>query len=475
MYLASLTQERFIVAQNVEQYLISAVLKTNDHITPAARGITSHFFSGFEDEWKFIEHYISSHKRTPSRAAFLNKFPTFKFKNTDDVEHFCGEVRTAHAQTALTAGIQEIIADIDVGDIASALQTMHRTALETEAKLIGVSDDADIIDNWQDTFSEAMRRVARKSQFGQSGIPTGFPTLDERTGGPQPGHLWIVAARLGQGKTWSLVRMAAAAAFSGISVQYDALEGTRAEIAMRFHTFASSEYGLKVFKNADLTMGQNFSPREYKEFLKSLRNDVDGKMFIADTTRGPVSPLTIASQIERNKTEATYLDYITMMDTDNPDVRQGMVKLSKQLKGVAERYQTAIIAAAQLNRNAAGTKQFSGPEMLAESDSFGRDADAVITMVQLSKHVIGMKLVKFRHGRDGYVWYSKFLPNTGHFEEITFDQAQDVISEDKDSKDDEEGAYKFKPRVKGSFKNLQEGRNKFNSTLPKRKIVVKRK
>lgn len=467
---------------NSEQLLISAVVKSKDHVTPAARGITTKFFSAYSEEWRFIEEYIASHKRTPSRAAFSYKFPDFTFKNTDDVDHFCIEVRKDHATSALTSGIQDIIADIGNGDVLDAIHSMQRIALDTEAKISGVSNDADIIENWDDTFREVMRRVARKEQFGQSGIPTGFPTLDERTGGPQPGHLWVVAARLGQGKTWSLVRMAAAAAFSGLPVQYDALEGSRAEIAMRFHTFASSEYGLTVFKNMDLAMGQNFSPREYKEFLKGMRNDITGKLFVADTSHGPVSPMTIASQIERNHTVCTYLDYITLMDTsDGGDDWRGMAKLSKQLKGVAERYQTAIVAAAQLNRNAAGSKQFSGPEMLAESDAFGRDADAVISMQQMSKHVIGMKLVKYRHGRDGYVWHCKFLPNTGHFEEITFDQAQDVIADDKDAKDEVGSEYKFKPREKGSFKALQDSRAKFKEdaktqeTRRKMKAPVKKR
>lgn len=433
-----------------------------DHVTPAARGISSDFFASYEDEWKFIERYIERHKRTPSRGAFQTKFPEFLFKNVDDVEHFCIEVRKSAATGALTSGIQEIIGNIENGNLEDAIRSMNKIALETESKIAGESDDSDVIDNWKDTYTEVMRRVDRKKQFGQAGIPTGFPTLDERTGGPQPGHLWILAARLGQGKTWSLVRMAAAAAFSGLPIQYDALEGTRAEITMRFHTFASSEYGKQVFKNTDLSMGQNFSPREYKEFLQGLREDVKGKMFIADTTRGPVTPMTIASQIERNKTAVTYLDYITLMDTDaNRDERQGMVRLSKQLKGVAMRYQTCIVAAAQLNRSAAtiGGSNYAGPEYLAESDSFGRDADAVISMRQRSKHIVSMKLVKYRHGRDGFEWHCKFLPNTGHFEEVTADQALDIIAEDKDAGEDEGAAYKFKPREKGSFKDLQKQRN----------------
>jgi hypothetical protein len=203
-------------------------------------------------------------------------------------------------------------------------------------------------------------------------------------------------------------------------------------------------------------------------------------MHIADTTHGPISPLSIAAQIERNKPDAVYLDYITLMDTAdvNGDDWKSIGRLSKSLKQVAQQYQVPIVAAAQLNRNAAQGKDLAGPESLAESDAIGRDADAVITMKQLSKHVIAFKLAKYRHGRDGYTWYTKFLPNTGHFEEITFDEAQDAISEDKDSEVEED--FKFKPRKKGSFKELSEKRHGKSSggakksTAKKGKRVVKR-
>jgi replicative DNA helicase len=450
---------------NPEQMLISSVINAKDHMTPASNGINSKFFHSYPDEWQWIERYIRKHRRAPSKSALRSKFPGFKIQSGDDVAHWCDEVRLSHATAETSSAIEEILEDIEDGHIEDAVKKMQSRSLSIESALSGENHDSDIITNYQDVIDEVMRRHARASEFGQSGIPTGFPTLDERTGGPQPGQVWIVGARLGQGKTWSLARMACAAAFSGFNIQYDALEGTRAEIAMRIHTFASSEYGQKVFKNIDLVKGQNFSPREYKEFLQDLRNDVKGRMHIADTTKGPISPLSIAAQIERNKVDAVYLDYITLMDhaDSSGDDWKSIGRLSAGLKRTAVAYQVPIIAAAQLNRTAAAGKDLAGPEALAESDAIGRDADAVVTMRQLSKHVIAAKLAKFRHGRDGYTWYCKFLPNTGHFEEITFDEAQDVIADDKD--EELEDDFSFKPRKKGSFKEASE----------KRHVTVKKK
>lgn len=473
--------ERVVVATSPEVYLISAVIKKSDHITPAARGITRRFFHAYPDEWTWIEKYISRNKRAPSKGAFLGKFPTFRLKKVDDVEHYCEEVRKAHIQVELTASVSEIIERIEDGDVDMAVRSMHHHALQIESQMSGLSNDADIIEHWQETYDEVMARAARQEEFGQAGLPTGFPTLDERTGGPQAGHVWIVAARLGQGKTWSLVRMAVAACFSGHSIQYDALEQGRAEIAMRVHTFASSEYGKQVFKNLDLSQGRNFSPRDYKMFLQELRQQVSGRFHVADTSKGPIAPLTIGAQIERNRPDGLYLDYLTLMEADEggADDWKGIGRLSKSLKQMAERYQIPIIAAAQLNRQAAVGKDLAGPETLAEADSIGRDADAVITMRQMSKRVIAMKLAKFRHGRDGFIWYTRFLPNTGYFEEINFDEAQDIIAEDRDE-DEDEDAVKFKPRKKGSFQEMAakkragHGKGGLVDRTPKKTVKVKK-
>lgn len=458
------------MSTNPEQMLISAILRSKDHVTASARGITVKFFHAYSEEFRFIERYIAIRKRAPSEAAFIAKFPKFRVKPVDDVEHFCDEVKHSHLRANLSQAVSDIISSLDDDNLEDALDLMHSKAITIESEIGGQSNDSDIFEHWEDTFDEVMRRTAQNANMGQAGLPTGFPTLDERTGGPQPGHFWVVAARLGQGKTWSLARMACAAAFSGFTVQYNAFEGTRAEIAMRVHTFASSEYGKTVFKNRDIAMGQNFSPRDYKEFLIGLRKDVEGKFHIADNSKGAITLMTMAAQMERNKPDGVFLDYIQIADTSgDEDMRMGLAKFSKGLKMNAERYGVPIIAAAQLNREAANRKD-NGPENIAETDAIGRDADAVIVMRQLSKRVILFKLAKYRHGRDGYVWYTKFLPNTGHFEECTYDEAMDCVAEDKDDEEDESPV--FKPRKKGSFKEVAERRKQ---NVAGKKIVVPKK
>ena len=399
-------------------------------------GITTQQFHACPDEWEWLEKYYLKHRKTPSKVAFKQQFPEFSIKTVNDTQHYSSEVRKNHARMSLTMTMRDVADFIADGDIDSAVKTMHSSIVSISSAMGDGTNDSDIITSWQDTFEEVEKRVDRVSQHGMAGIPTGFTTLDERTGGPQPGHVWIVGARLGQGKSWTMMRMATAAIIDGYNVQYNALEQTRAEVAMRVHTFISSEVGKELFQNLDLMQGRNFNIKAYKDFLKSMKTTINGRMHVSDTSRGKVSPLTIASQIERNKPDIVFIDYLTLMEKSGDGDWKSIARLSGEIKNLAMQYQVPIVAAAQLNRVNGMTKEPAGPEALAQSDSIGQDADSVITMRMTSPSVIQMKLAKYRHGLSGFKWYCQFQPTAGIFKEVSYDRANELKDED-DEKDDD--------------------------------------
>jgi replicative DNA helicase len=329
----------------------------------------------------------------------------------------------------------------DEDDPMKVLRTMHGELVGLQSDVDGTGSETDLVKDWQHTFEDVLDRVKRTQSTGLAGIPTGFTTLDNMTGGPQPGEYWVVAARLGQGKTWTLIRMACAALYAGHRVQYDALEQSRNQIALRVHTFLSGKYGTEVFKAVDLMMGKNIDLPKYRKFLRDLDQQMKGSLIINDTSRGKVNPLTIASQIERNSPEIVYIDYITLMggvggDSKSREQWQQVASLSAEMKGLAMRYKVPIVVAAQINRMGLGGRM-PGVEHLSGSDAIGHDADAVVTMRKESDHVMRLKLAKYRHGRDGFEWYSEFQPNTGHYEEVSRERAEEIMEDDAQTEDDE--------------------------------------
>lgn len=425
------------MSTNPEILLISSVLRDGDMITAYKMGLTSNQFHACPDEWSWLEKYYMKHKKAPSKVAFKQQFPEFSVKAVNDTAHFAAEVRKAHARQMLTRTMRDVADHIAEGDIDAAVQKMHSQIVGISSDMGDGTDDSDIITSWQDTFDEVEKRVERVSEHGMAGVPTGFTTLDERTGGPQPGHVWIVGARLGQGKSWTMMRMSTAAVLEGYNVQYNALEQTRAEVAMRIHTFLSTSVGKELFRNLDLMQGRNFDLESYREFLHQMKDDINGRMHVSDTSRGRVSPLTIASQIERNKPDIVFVDYLTLMEKSGEGDWKSIAKLSGEMKSLAMQYQVPIVAAAQLNRAMGLSKEPAGPEALAQSDAIGQDADAVITMRQMSPSVLQMKLAKYRHGLSGFKWHCEFKPGQGIFKEVSYQEAQDLKDSDDEADENE--------------------------------------
>jgi replicative DNA helicase len=128
--------------------------------------------------------------------------------------------------------------------------------------------------------------------------------------------------------------------------------------------------------------------------------------------------------------DIVFIDYLTLMGTSGEDWR-ATAKLSGELQSVFQRYQIPGVAMSQVNRLGVG-KEPPGAENLSQADAIGQDADLVVTMAQKSKSVMKLKIAKFRHGPTGAHWFCEFAPGTGKYEEITGDQADDLIQHDLD-------------------------------------------
>lgn len=454
-----------------ELMMISAMLHNKDHVTPAARGVTADMFYAYREAYEWIEGYILQYGKTPSVPAFRGRFEDVPLKrDVDDLELFIGEVRDSYARQVVLRGLDSITGALKRGDTEKAVRMLSEASVAAEASLLGSSADGDIFQDYEDIKHEVVSRKTRRLKTGFAGIPTGFPTLDELTGGMQPGWFVVISARPGVGKTRSLIRMACAASFSGYTAQYDALEQTRPEIAMQVHSFASSEFGLGNLRSLDLAQGVGYETRDYTDFLKKLKDRVQGKLHVADNRRSRISAPAISAQIERNKAEIVYLDYISLVE--GAEDWQSIANLSTHLKQTAQRYGIPIVTAAQVNRDGARSK-VQDLDNLAGADRIGQDADLVINVQQFSKSVVVMHVVKYRHGPKGWRFYLRFDPNQGVMEEITYEQACELKDVDLDREDSEKEKTKFVPRKKGSFEETARQKKAADSEVEARRALEK--
>ena len=419
---------------NPEQLLISSILKNGDFKTALAHGISGDMFHVYSDQWLWIESYYARYRRCPARETFAAKNSDFRILRANDTVFFTDEVKKSHARHLLIRLVNDIADDIASGDVDTAIKKAGPEIIAI-ASGIGVNTDTDIFSDFSDVWDEVKARHTRVAANGSSGIPTGFQSLDDITGGWNNGDLIVLGARLGQGKSWVLQKTAATAAAAGYTTVFDALEQSRSQVAMRIHTLLSAA-GESLFRTTSLMQGRDFDLRAYRKFLIRLKKVMPGRLHVSDMSRGKVSPLTVAAQIERHSPDLVIVDYLTLMQKNGPDW-QGVAQLSSDMQSLAASYQIPIIVAAQLNRaDGAGKGEPPGPEAIAQSDAIGQDAAVLITMRQHTQSTLQMKLAKNRHGPGGDKWWVRFQPGEGVIDEISFADAQDLMDKDKDQEDE---------------------------------------
>lgn len=419
------------MSAHVEALLLSAVVRTGEHQQLAASGITSGMFHAHQEEAEWVERFIARNGKAPSKTALRQAFPEFKVWRVDDTAHYCDEVRKEHVRQSLVDLMESSLTYLDANDMDKAISHMETGLRVVQVEQEGVSADFSVFDDWESIYDSVSAKVDKVRNTGWAGIPSGFKTLDDLTGGFQQGWFCVVAARLGQGKTWTGVKIGYTAAMHGHKVAYFSLEQPRVQIAMRVHSFASRQYAKEVFNSMDLNRGKGFDLRAYKKFCQELQAQRgQGDFYINDSSRGVVTPSTIAAIVEKKQPEIIVIDYLTLLGTTGDDWRS-TARLSNELQVVAQRYNIPVVALSQVNRLGIG-KEPPGAEHLSQADAIGQDADMVLTMTQRSKTVNKMRLAKFRHGPGGDTWFAKFSPGTGEYEEITGDQADVLIEADQE-------------------------------------------
>jgi replicative DNA helicase len=413
-----------------ERYLISAVLRGNSYADAVGYELAPEMFETYPKEWSWLLEYMNKYRRVPPKGSFRQAFPDFSIAMVDDGAHQADLVRQNYANRQLKEHLTQVAQQVKNGSVDAALLQMQKAILST-ATTLGTVPDSDVMQGGEDVLAEVEVFHDRIVETGFAGVPTGFKTWDVATGGCKPGEFIVVGARLGSGKSWILAKMASSALLEGHTVLYDSLEMTRTNITLRVQTVLAQAVG-QPYPAADILTGSSVPDLPgYRLIRDYLREKVPGLLHVADTTRGSISPMTVAAQIERIQPDIVFIDYLTLLEMSGEGDWKSVASLSKSIQRLAQRYKIPIVAASQLNRAQGLTRGVPGNEAMAYSDAIGQDADQIMNLQTKSKRVIQQKLTKNRHGAGGMSWYSEFRPGAGVIEEISPDRAYELIDDDE--------------------------------------------
>lgn len=257
-------------------------------------------------------------------------------------------------------------------------------------------------------------------------IKTHWDDLDELLsgGGLRPGHLTVIGARPGVGKSLVATVLAGRAAATGHGVYFASVEMSSEELTDRIAA-AASMIPLSDLTNRTLTDDQ---VRQMEAALSRIRHwplTIDDRVSsVAHVKRG----VRTASRDPRGL-GLVIVDYLQLMEPAEKGGRtprhEQVAGMSRAMKLLAREFSVPVVLLSQLNRNS--TQRESRQPVISdlrESGAVEQDADEIILLhrddddADLAGH-IQLHLAKNRHGSTGYVRL-RFRPQISRIENAPY-------------------------------------------------------
>ena len=254
----------------------------------------------------------------------------------------------------------------------------------------------------------ALRRFAdqitQRADDQHVGVPTGFTSLDAKTGGLQPSDLILLAGRPGLGKTsFALNIVWQAAAVERKTCAVFSLEMSEMQIVQRLISMTSEIDGNRMRRG-------RLSPAEFVSISDASDRLQKAPIFVEESSQLTVTDILAKSrrlQAERGL-DLLVVDYLQLIEGAGDDEGrvQEVARISRALKAIARELQVPVLALSQLSRQieTRGTEPMLSD--LRESGALEADADLVMFLWQKDRkdrdeNVVRLKLAKHRNGPTG--------------------------------------------------------------------------
>lgn len=287
-----------------------------------------------------------------------------------------------------------------------------------------------------------MIREAGSNDSSMAGLSTGFPHVDELTGGWHKGEFIVIAARPSVGKTAFALNMAYNMAIKDKrKVAFFSLEMPSTSLVLRLIA-SETEINSKQLASGRLT-------DEQWERIDWAALEIARANIFFDSTQG-IGPGELRSKCRKLKMQydidivvIDYLQLITAPFSKMQNREQEISKISRSLKALALELDIPIVALSQLNRSVESrASSLYQPQLsdIRESGAIEQDADIVAFVHRPEKHKVpaypdetptaGMaelRIEKNRSGETGIVYLSfiasqtKFVddqPQLDHYQQL---------------------------------------------------------
>lgn len=227
-------------------------------------------------------------------------------------------------------------------------------------------------------FKTGYQKFIENSEKSKPGVPSKFSKLAKKMS-YQPGHLIIVAARPGMGKTALVLNEAKHQAKLKIPVGILSLEMTTNELIGRL---VSEEFGIDSSRISEDQLTQS-----EKNVLKIEAHKIQNLPILIHD-EGSLSTMSaktiIGKWVRQFGVKVIYIDYLQLMEVYGKKTfgnrEQEISYISRTLKSIAKEFEITIVALSQLSRAVEQRSGMKRPMLsdLRESGAIEQDADKVL-------------------------------------------------------------------------------------------------
>lgn len=320
-------------------------------------------------------------------------------------------------EAAVTRRVRAICAEgAKTGDVATVQAEL--TAL-LSAQPAHAAPAAEVVKRMWDGV---MARYAAGDEL--AGMPTGFPVIDEMTGGLQPGRVYGIGARAKMGKTLLAMNISANVALSGTPVAVWSLEMSDDELMQRM-TCAVAGVPSTLLQRPRLLDSCDTSMPKLQQAIKQLR---DAPLRISDRTDVTIEEIEAqARQLHASgHCDLLCIDYLGLVRMPKKDRHDlAVAHVTRRVKIIAKELRIPVILVFQLNRGSESGMQVRPPRPSDARDSgaIEQDLDAMFLLHRPSYYDKGapsglrLDLALQRNGPTGLIrleeelHHCRFLPS----------------------------------------------------------------
>ena len=337
-----------------------------------------------------------------------------------NVEHYARIVQNGSIRREL----QRIAASI-IADSFDGTQDERYIIESAEQRIFEITDRQQVgaVRLAREVINQTVAAIEQLAKAGGSytGIPSGFPDLDNLTSGFQNSEFVVIGARPSVGKTALALTMAANIAIQqGRPVGFFTLEMSAVALMQRL---LASEARL----DSNRIRSGLLRASDFHKITDAAARMYDAPLYIEDSPN--LKLLDLRAQARRMKTshavEIIFIDYLTLITSEHPELArwEQFTEVSRSLKALARELDLPVVALSQVRRETEGKLPTLAD--LRESGSIEQDADVVMflhrergTDENLNDVETELIVAKQRNGPVGKINLA-FIPEYTKFESLS--------------------------------------------------------